>query len=147
MNTYIYIGIGVGIFILLVLGIIILRRKSRRNLALKSEIPTDVLQQFNMAEEMIKQKSLNWQQGGEGKNGEVNPYSILWELAKQRGGQVETSGGRKYEPQETPGYIRAGGFDKQPEKFQPVGDRTIPTAAGERPEVERRNKPARFNPI
>jgi hypothetical protein len=65
----------IGIIVALVLALIFLRWYVRRKVRLKySQIPAEVLEDFEIAERRLK----------ENKDGKTNPYEILWSSARGR---------------------------------------------------------------
>lgn len=70
-----------GIILLLIIIAILVRRRRKRVLAQKNSIPEEVLNQFNMAEKLIKEQ-------GETKS----PYQIMWGINKMMKGGTLING-------------------------------------------------------
>jgi hypothetical protein len=79
MDTSLIIVIVAGVVLIavIVFAFIFLRKRIKKNKAVKETIPIDILEDFNEAERRLKES-----------NGEEDPIMILWEIAKKRSEQL-----------------------------------------------------------
>lgn len=125
--------IVIGIIVALVIALILARWYYKRRKRLKySQIPLEMLEDFEIAERRLK----------EDKDGKTNPHKILWEIARrreQRGrdvyhAEIAASQRDKAEYGEVTGREQADGYAElsdEPQRREPVqagvvkADRTV----------------------
>lgn len=168
---YLVLSIIVGVIILLILGILFLRSYMKKKKAMRTEIPEEVLKDLNECERRLMESrgdknpyEIMWELHKE----QAHERSIQNRLTQaNKGGQygsatieetarelIKQAGRGEQQTERSFSNLRDTEPIEQPEPIQPISPRSITNnireinnAATRPPKVERRNKPARFNPI